>query len=305
MSPSLVAELLGDVLGDVDVEAGVRRVPSFRPRPGWSNLMPTLKAPSGAAGAAAAAAGAARGEAPVPAPQWRRRPPFVERFIWCFLLVVAGRGAACRSLSVGAVVGGESVGEDLAEEVLGARRDCGWVKNSSGVASSTIWPSAMKTTRLAALRAKPISWVTTIIVMPALARPIMTSRTSLIISGSSAEVGSSKSITLGSMASDAGDGDALLLAAGELGGVLVGLVRRRRPARAAPWRASRRRPCSTLRTLIGPSVTFSQDRLVREEVERLEDHADVGAQLGERLALLGQRLAVDGDGAATRWSRAG
>ena len=58
----------------------------------------------------------------------------------------------------------------------------------------------MKTTRSAAVRAKPISWVTTTIVMPCLARSTMTSRTSLIISGSSAEVGSSKSITFGSMA---------------------------------------------------------------------------------------------------------
>ena len=62
---------------------------------------------------------------------------------------------------------------------------------------------------------------------------------------------------------------------------------------------------TTLRTLIGPRVTFSQDRLVGEQVEGLEDHADVGAQLGERLALLGQRLAVDGDGARRRWSRGG
>jgi hypothetical protein len=34
---------------------------------------------------------------------------------------------------------------------------------------------------------------------------------------------------------------------------------------------------------------------VREEVEGLEHHADVGAQVGKRLALLGQLLAVDGD----------
>src|SRR3954454_5105177 len=49
------------------------------------------------------------------------------------------------------------------------------------------------------MRAKPISWVTTSIVMPSSARPIITSSTSLIISGSSAEVGSSNSITLGVM----------------------------------------------------------------------------------------------------------
>jgi hypothetical protein len=49
----------------------------------------------------------------------------------------------------------------------------------------------------------------------------MTSSTSLIISGSSAEVGSSNSMQIGSMAQRAGDGHALLLAAGELPRVLV------------------------------------------------------------------------------------
>src|SRR5665647_239359 len=64
-----------------------------------------------------------------------------------------------------------------------ARLDFGLMKNSLGVFSSTIWPSDMNATRLAARRAKPISWVTTTIVMPSPARPVMTSRTSLIISG--------------------------------------------------------------------------------------------------------------------------
>ena len=50
-------------------------------------------------------------------------------------------------------------------------------------------------------RAKPISWVTTIMVMPSLASETITSSTSLIISGSSAEVGSSNSIAIGSIAS--------------------------------------------------------------------------------------------------------
>ena len=59
----------------------------------------------------------------------------------------------------------------------------------------------MNTTRFAALRAKPISWVTTIIVMPWRASATITSSTSLTISGSNAEVGSSNKITLGSMAS--------------------------------------------------------------------------------------------------------
>ena len=59
----------------------------------------------------------------------------------------------------------------------------------------------MKTSVSPTSRAKPISWVTTIIVMPSAASPRMTSRTSPTSSGSSADVGSSKSISLGSMAS--------------------------------------------------------------------------------------------------------
>ena len=59
----------------------------------------------------------------------------------------------------------------------------------------------MNTTRSAARRAKPISWVTTIIVIPSAASEAITSSTSPTISGSSADVGSSKSMTLGRIAS--------------------------------------------------------------------------------------------------------
>ena len=55
----------------------------------------------------------------------------------------------------------------------------------------------MKITRSATVLAKPISWVTQSMVMPSRASSIITSSTSLIISGSSAEVGSSNSITSG------------------------------------------------------------------------------------------------------------
>src|SRR5262249_31823209 len=66
-----------------------------------------------------------------------------------------------------------------------ARSLRGLPKNSAVGASSTIWPLSMNTTRWATLRAKPISCVTTIMVMPSLASATMTSSTSLIISGSS------------------------------------------------------------------------------------------------------------------------
>ena len=59
----------------------------------------------------------------------------------------------------------------------------------------------MKITRLPTFLAKPISCVTTIMVMPSKASPIMQSSTSPTISGSSAEVGSSNSMAIGSMLS--------------------------------------------------------------------------------------------------------
>ena len=58
----------------------------------------------------------------------------------------------------------------------------------------------MNTTRSATSRAKPISWVTTSMVMPSSASLRMTASTSPTSSGSSAEVGSSKSMRSGFMA---------------------------------------------------------------------------------------------------------
>ena len=59
----------------------------------------------------------------------------------------------------------------------------------------------MKANREPTLRAKCISWVTTNIVMPSPAKWRTTTSTSRRSSGSSAEVGSSNSMTLGDMAS--------------------------------------------------------------------------------------------------------
>ena len=91
-----------------------------------------------------------------------------------------------------------------------------------------------------------------------------------------------------------GDGGPLLLSAGQLGRVAGRPCRRCRPARAAPCACSRGlAPSSSLRTLIGPEGDVLEHGLVGEQVERLEDHADVGPQPGERLALLGERRAVE------------
>ena len=59
----------------------------------------------------------------------------------------------------------------------------------------------MKITRSAASRAKRISWLTTSMVMPAAFSSRITASTEPTSSGSSAEVGSSNSITAGSSAS--------------------------------------------------------------------------------------------------------
>ena len=59
----------------------------------------------------------------------------------------------------------------------------------------------MKTSSSPTSRAKPISWVTTTMVMPVSASSRITSSTSPTSSGSSAEVGSSKSISFGRIAS--------------------------------------------------------------------------------------------------------
>jgi len=86
--------------------------------------------------------------------------------------------------------------------------------------------------------------VTTSMVIPESARFFITSSTSLIISGSNADVGSSEEHNLGLHGQGARDGHALLLAPRQLSRVLVGLFRM--PTRANSSRAI----CSAF--LLGP-----------------------------------------------------
>src|SRR5207302_3668648 len=79
------------------------------------------------------------------------------------------------------------------------RSCCGLPKNWSGGASSMMAPASIMITRSATRLANPISCVTTTIVIPSRASSSITASTSPTSSGSSAEVGSSKSITLGFM----------------------------------------------------------------------------------------------------------
>ena len=105
------------------------------------------------------------------------------------------RYGSCRRNRIGSVL--ENEPEELLRALL-----LGVVEHLSGrplLDDRRRW--SMKTTRVPTSRAKPISWVTTIIVIPSAASSRMTSSTSLTSSGSSAEVTSSKSITWGSIAS--------------------------------------------------------------------------------------------------------
>ena len=130
--------------------------------------------------------------------------------------------------------------------------------------------------------------------MPLVASSTITSSTSLIISGSSAEVGSSNSRSFGSIAkaraiatrcccppeSSPGIASALSASADsieELARALLGF--------------------GALATahLDRPERHVAERGLVREEVEALEHHADVGAETCELLALGGNRLPVDRD----------
>ncbi len=96
-------------------------------------------------------------------------------------------------------------------------------------------PPSSTTTRSATSWAKPISWLTTIIVIPSRARSFITARTSPTISGSSALVGSSKSMSAKPHSQGARDGHPLLLASGE--GARTGIGPFPRPTRSSSSRA--------------------------------------------------------------------
>ncbi|MBT75646.1 MAG: DNA polymerase III subunit delta [Alcanivorax sp.] len=86
----------------------------------------------------------------------------------------------------------------------------------------------------------------------------------------------------------------MLLTAGELGGVLLRLVADTDPVEQL-LRARLGVRLALLEHLGRAERDVLEDGLVGEEVEALEDHADLGAEVGECLPLGRQRLLVEGD----------
>ena len=116
----------------------------------------------------------------------------------------------------------------------------------------------MNTTRSATWRAKFISWVTTSMVMPragevAHHRQHLADQLGIQRAGDLVE-----QHRLGLHRQRAGDGDALLLAAGELLGIVVAACRRARPARSRAMRRARApRARAAAARGAGASMTFS------------------------------------------------
>ena len=135
-------------------------------------------------------------------------------------------------------------------------------------------PPSMNTTRLATSRAKAISCVTTSMVMCSSASSRMVRNTSPVSSGSSAEVGSSKSMMSGSMASARAMATRCFCPPESRAGIGCRVCPTRptlREQAPPPWGriSSRRKPL----TVSGASMMFCKHGQVRKQVEVLEDHA--------------------------------
>ncbi len=146
-------------------------------------------------------------------------------------------------------------------------------------------PLSMKMTRSAISRAKPIWWVTITMVMPSAARFLMVVNTSPTSSGSSAEVGSSKSMSLGRMARARAMATRCFWPPERNAGIDVLLVQEPDPAQQVQGDLA-----GLFAGLLlhgdGPFHHVLQHGHVREEVEVLEDHADLGPEGADDIGLL-------------------
>ena len=168
------------------------------------------------------------------------------------------------------------------------RCSCGSRRSCSGGPSSRIWPWSNITTRSATSRAKPISWVTSIIVVaPSSAMSRSTFRTSPTSSGSSAEVTSSNSMTAGSVASARAIATRCFCPPDSWPGVWLACVGE--PDLVEQLHARSRASSGDLPVHLHRRQHDVLERAhVREQVEVLEHHPDVGAHRAD--VLLARRL---------------
>ena len=131
----------------------------------------------------------------------------------------------------------------------------------------------MNTTVSAADRAKPISWVTTTIVMPSAPRSAISARMPLTSSGSSADVASSKNITCGAIASARAIATRCCWPPDSVAGRTSALCRKPTRSNCASA-SSRAAPADSLLSLRGAQRDVVDHAAVREQVELLEHHAD-------------------------------
>ena len=137
----------------------------------------------------------------------------------------------------------------------------------------------MKTTWSATLRAKPISWVTTTMVMPRLAEACHEVQDALDQFRVQGAGGLVEEHDFRFHGQGPGDGDALLLAAGEVAGAVVGAFGEADLGEAAAGAFPGFGLGHALDAPEGQGHVL-QGGVVREEVEVLEDHADAGCAGG-------------------------
>ena len=170
------------------------------------------------------------GQRPAPAPASRARGGERARQI-------GASAVSCSGLLVGHLV------QDGGDELAGARLLRPGRAPPAAAPTSTIAPRSMKTTRSATSRAKPSSWVTTIMVMPDAGEVAHDGEHLADEFGIERRGRLVEEHQLRPHGEGAGDRDALLLAAGELRSDRHRACRRGRPARAAraPRRVASRR----------------------------------------------------------------
>ena len=150
-----------------------------------------------------------------------------------------------------------SSGAGSGSGTAGCARFWGWRRIPRAARARRSRRASMNTIVSATVRAKPISWVTQIMVMPSSRELDHDVQHLLDHLGIERRGRLVEQHHLRLHAERAGDGDALLLAARELAGIFVRLLGNAHALEEAASRAPRPRRASCLRTQIGAKVRFS------------------------------------------------